>query len=79
MLINSTTTCSPADVITQIITCQTLYASTSTPNFAGSSSVATTNGFTYGEIVNSVFLFMILITGIVISFHIMFRKVKIKN
>jgi hypothetical protein len=35
--------------------------------------------FTYGEIVNSIFLFLILMTGMVICFHVMFRKIKIKN
>ena len=71
-MLNSTTTCGAADA-SGTIQCVTLYAAdpSSTPAIAA--------GFTYGEIVNSVFLFLILITAMVVTFHLTFRRTKIKN
>ena len=36
-------------------------------------------GFTYGEIVGSVFLFFIFAAELVILYHLTFRRIKIKN
>jgi uncharacterized membrane protein len=65
---NSTTTCAPADA-SGTLQCQTEYAS----------STGIVGGFTYGEVVNSVFGFLTLITLMVACFHLMFRKIKIRN
>jgi len=73
-MINSTTTCSGTDaagVTTQ--NCVTQYGqSTSTdPTFY--------NGFSGGEIMISFFLFLNFAVCCVIAYHILFRKIKIKN
>jgi len=43
------------------------------------STVLIQNGFTYGEIINSVFIFLIFVIISMIGFHLHFRKIKIKN
>lgn len=73
-MLNSTTTCSgtaAAGITAQ--TCTTIYQeSTSTdPTYV--------NGFTAGELVSSVMLFLILVTSMVLTYHVLFRRVKIKN
>lgn len=72
MPLNSTTTCGSPDA-SGTYTCITLYAAdpSSTPSVA--------NGFTYGEIINSILLFGILMGVMVVGFHLMFRRTKIKN
>ena len=69
MILNSTTTCSGTASGT---TCTTLYA----PD--PSSTAATANGFTYGEIIISMMLFLILLCGITIVYHLKFRTTKTK-
>jgi hypothetical protein len=73
-MLNSTTTCSGTDsggVIAQ--TCMTEYAqSTSTdPTFY--------YGFSQGEIVLIVMSVLIWAVGMVLTYHVLFRKIKIKN
>ena len=69
-MINSTTTCSG---IPGAETCATLYAeSTSTdPTYV--------NGFTAGEIVIATMLFLNLAVLMVLTYHVLFRRIKIKN
>jgi len=76
---NATTTCSYATSFDsgswnlQSSTCQTLYGeSTSTDQ-------TFVNGFSAGEVVISVELFLVLIVAMVILYHVMFRRFKIKN
>lgn len=69
---NATTTCTGADA-SGTYQCETFYGqSTSTDQ-------TIYNGFTAGEIVISTFLFSILMVLMVVSYHIIFRKIKIKN
>jgi len=70
MISNSTTTCT-GDASGTI--CTTLYAAdpSSTPAAAG--------GFLYGDVVISMFLFIQLLVGMAILYHMKFRKIKIKN
>jgi hypothetical protein len=69
-MINSTTTCSAAGSSTL---CTTLYAeSTSTDQ-------TIVNGFTAGEIVISVELFITMVVAMVILYHMMFKKIKIRQ
>lgn len=51
----------------------------STCQLSASSSPAIAGGFTYGEIINGVFLLLIFIALSVGTFHIHFGRVKIKN
>jgi len=72
MVSNSTTTCGAPDPSGTVL-CYTAYAADP------SSTAATSGGFTYGEIVNGVFLFLILAVVSMTLFHLVFRKIKIKN
>jgi hypothetical protein len=71
MILNSTTTCTGTDASGTI--CTTLYAADP------SSTVATANGFTYGEVVISMFQFLTLLVLLSMAYHQKFRKIKIKN
>jgi hypothetical protein len=70
MIQNSTTTCT-GDASGTI--CLTTYAADP------SSTAAVANGFTYGEIVISMFDFLILVSIMAVVFHLKFRKIKTKN
>jgi hypothetical protein len=70
MILNSTTTCADSGSGT---ICTTLYAADP------SSTPATADGFTYGEIVISIFDFLILLSVMAVVFHLKFRKIKVKN
>jgi len=70
MPLNSTTTCE--DTASGTI-CITLYAANP------SSTISTAGGFTYGEIVSDIFLFMILVGIMGVWFHLAFWRVKVKN
>lgn len=70
MILNSTTTCEASGSGT---ICSTIYA----PD--PSSTVATANGFTYGEVVNSVEIFFILLAAVAIIYHLKFQKIKIQK
>ena len=69
-MLNSTTTCIAAPSGTQ---CTTLYGeSTSTdPTFV--------NGFSAGEIVMSVEIFIVMVVAMVILYHMMFKKIKVRQ
>lgn len=41
--------------------------------------VATANGFTYGEVVSTVMLFLIYVVVCAVAFQLHFRRIKIKN
>jgi hypothetical protein len=73
-MLNSTTTCSGTDVAG--ITTETCVA---TYGQSTSTDPTIVNGFSSGEIVISVFLFSILMVLSVIAYHLLFRRVKIKN
>lgn len=69
-MLNATTTCTPGGSSTE---CVTLYGqSTSTDPMI-------VNGFSAGEIVISTFLFLILVCAMIVTYHLLFRRVKIKN
>lgn len=70
MILNSTTTC---DGTASGTICTTLYAADP------SSTVATASGFTYGEVVISMFQFLTLLVLLSMAYHQKFRKIKIKN
>ena len=69
-MLDATTTCIAVGSGTQ---CATIYAErTSTdPSYV--------NGFTYGEIVISTMLFLNLAVLMVLTYHVLFRRIKIKN
>ena len=69
---NSTTTC-PAPDASGTTQCFTIYAQST------STDPTIVNGFTAGEIVISVMLFLILMIASVFTYHILFRRIKIKN
>lgn len=70
MILNSTTTCDASGSGT---ICATVYFTDP------SSTVATANGFTYGEVVISIFQLLTLIVLLSIAYHQKFRKIKIKT
>lgn len=71
---NSTTTCSGSDIAGVISqTCSTSYAQST------STDLTIYNGFSAGEIVISVMLFFVLMTAMVTTYHLMFRRIKIRN
>ena len=69
-MLDATTTCSN---VASGTLCSTQYAeSTSTdPSYI--------NGFTYGEVVISTMLFLQLAVLMVLTYHVLFRRIKIKN
>jgi hypothetical protein len=68
---NSTTTCSAPDASTTV--CSTIYAqSTSTDQMV-------VNGFTAGEVVIITLLFLTFSVICIGIYHLLFRKIKIKN
>lgn len=73
-MINSTTTCSgtyDAGITAQ--TCATAYAQST------STDPTVYNGFTAGEIVIVVMIFIQIALVSVLTYHLLFRRVKIKN
>lgn len=73
-MLNATTTCAGTDALGVINqTCSTTYAESS------STDQTFYNGFTAGEIVTNVQLFLLISVGMVIAYHILFRTIKIKN
>jgi hypothetical protein len=69
---NATTTCFGADA-SGTYQCLTAYGRSS------STDPIIFNGFTGGELVISVMLFLVLVANMVAAYHIIFRKIKIKN
>lgn len=73
-MLNSTTTCAGSDIAGVISqTCTTQYAESS------STDQIFYSGYTQGEIVINVFLFLQLALAAVVAYHLFFRRVKIKN
>jgi len=70
MILNSTTTCT-GDASGSL--CTTIYAADP------SSTPAVANGFTYGEVVISMFQFLTLLVLMSMWYHQKFRKIKIKS
>ena len=71
---NSTTSCSGTDVAgVTSQTCTTQYAQST------STDPTIVNGFSAGEIVIAVMLFCLLAVSMVLTYHVLFRRVKIKN
>jgi len=50
-----------------------------TSSTATTSAPAVINGFTYGEIVNGIFLFLTFVAACAVLFHLWFGRTKIKN
>ena len=69
-MLNSTTTCTG---IPGAETCTTLYAEST------STDPTIVNGFTEGEIVIATILFMVLTVLMALTYHVLFRRIKIKN
>jgi len=75
---NATTTCESYSThlvggdFSTTSTCQTTYGSTTStdPSVAG--------GFTYGEVVNGLFLFLIFVAVSMIAFRLYFQRSKVK-
>jgi len=73
-MLNATSTCSGTDLAGIINeTCSTQYAQSS------STDQSFYGGFTAGEIVSIILLFSILMVGMVATYHLLFRRIKIKN
>ena len=73
-MLNSTTTCAGTDVAGIIAqTCSTTYQESS------STDQTFVNGFTAGELVLSVMIFLILVSAMILTYHVIFRRVKIRN
>jgi hypothetical protein len=74
-MLNATSTCLPisSGTIENGFECQVVYGvnSSTDPSYAG--------GFSYGEIVISTILFLGLLCLITITYHLHFRKIRIKN
>ena len=73
-MISSTSTCTGTDVAGVIQqTCSTQYAQST------STDPTIYNGFQAGEIVVIVELFLFLFLGAILTYHVIFRRIKIKN
>ena len=71
-MINSTSTCAPSDASGTIV-CLTTYAQRS------STDPTIVNGFSAGSIVIAVFLFVQIALLSILTYHLLFRRVKVKN
>ena len=69
-MLNSTTTCEDNGSGTQ---CFTLYGQST------STDPTVVNGFPAGEIVIAVELFLLFMVASVVAYHLLFRRIKIKN